>query len=369
MAGEHVVYGDFFGLFKTDQDLPLGSTAVFPTDLKHKVQVYQGKITNTTFEHEFKPEKHRILKSFVLSGASNIEIEGNAKAPFADSRVYDFTQLMIIDPKIERVFSMNNGTYGEISGKVYGTSANRPRISKLDPLSPPPKTDEPGNGNNGDNNPTGSTGFNDDSEIGKIFETSKEGCLSAWTGCIANIWRILWFLLLLLFLWWLIRSCNNVINDTSACDRKDKTYKELKDEDKKNKKLRRQYEQRIEEFIKKNQNIFFYKNSSKKTLISQKQNTIRNWVKLIKTCKEKKFKIIGHHAGISIEEKYYDIDLRRAKRIKYELIKLGVKREQILCLGMEDKEKKYSSQIRKIQIGKKIRYYNGNMRVEIKVNK
>ena len=99
MAGELVVYGDFFGRFKTAQDLPLGSTAIFPTDLKHKVQVYQGKITNSTFEHEFKPEKHRILKSFVLSGVSNIEIVGNAKAPFADSRVYDFTQLIIIDPK------------------------------------------------------------------------------------------------------------------------------------------------------------------------------------------------------------------------------------------------------------------------------
>ena len=49
MAGELVVYGDFFGRFKTDQDLPLGSTAIFPTDLKHKVQVYQGKITNSTF--------------------------------------------------------------------------------------------------------------------------------------------------------------------------------------------------------------------------------------------------------------------------------------------------------------------------------
>ena len=382
MSGSLVVYGDFRGLFKTSQSMPLGNNDVFPTDLSHKVQVYKGTIDNVRFEQEYKPEQHRILKSFVLSTIPDIEINGNASGPFSDKRIYTFQQLIIIDPKIERTYSMNNSTYGELSGTVYGYTEQNPQISRMNP-SPPPNEgdsgtgvqDPTGNGGNngnqvgGGSNGSGSTEFNNETEIGRIINQSKEGCSSIYSGCLENIWRIISAILLLLLLWWLIRSCNQIANDNRACDRKEKIFRELTDEERKNKKLKEQYEQRIERFINANQTIFFYKNSSEQTLISQKQNSLRKWAKLIKTCKEKKFEIIGHHAGKSLEDKYSDIDLRRARRTKYELKKLGVKSQQIICSRMADKERKYSNEIRQIRVGKRMCFYNRNMRVEIRVKK
>jgi outer membrane protein OmpA-like peptidoglycan-associated protein len=363
--------------------MPLGNNDNFPTDLSHKVQVYQGTIDNVSFQHEYKPEQHRILKSFVLSTVPDIEINGNESGPFSDKRIYTFQQLIIVDPKIERTYTMNNSTYGELSGKVYGYTEKNPQITRLNPPPPPNggnssegSNDATGNGGNngnelggGSSGGAGSTEFDNETEIGRIINQSKEGCFSLYSGCLENIWRILVAILLLLFLWWLIRSCNQIANDNRACDRKEKIFRELTDEERKNKKLKEQYEQRIERFINANQNIFFYKNSSEQTLISQKQNTLRKWAKLIKTCKEKKFEIIGHHAGRSLEDKYSDIDLRRAKRTKYELTKLGVKSQQIICLGMANKETKYSNEIRQIRVGKSMRSYNRNMRVEIRVKK
>jgi outer membrane protein OmpA-like peptidoglycan-associated protein len=368
MAGELIVYGDFFGRFKTDQDLPLGSTAIFPTNLKHKVQVYQGKITNSTFEHEFKPEKHRILKSFVLSGVSNIEIVGNAKAPFADSRVYDFTQLMIIDPKIERVFSMNNGTYGEISGKVYGKSANRPRISKLDPLSPPPKTDEPGNGNNGDNNPTGSTRLNDDSEIGKIFEKSKVGCLTALTGCMANIWRILGYLLLLLFLWWLIKACS-AIAEGDDCIKRDKNEQLLIQKEKERDSIKIEYDKNLDKALANIKRIYFYKNTDEfhDYSLGSSGNLVR-LTGLLQVYNDRSFYIIGHHSGKGVESAR--LDESRAALVKQTFVAAGIPAENLFLEYKEDKEMIATKELHPYMLPDySLRYYNRNMRVEIKVKK
>ena len=368
MAGELVVYGDFFGRFKTDQDLPLGSTAIFPTDLKHKVQVYQGKITNSTFEHEFKPEKHRILKSFVLSGVSNIEIVGNAKAPFADSRVYDFTQLIIIDPKIERVFSMNNGTYGEISGKVYGKSANRPRISKLDPLSPPPKADEPGNGNNGDNNATGSTEFNDNSEIGEIFEKSKAGCLTAWTGCLANIWRILGYLLLLLFLWWLIKACS-AIAEGDDCLIRDKNEQILIQKEKERDSLKIEYDKNLDKALANIKRIYFYKNTDEfhDYSLGSSGNLVR-LTTLLKVYNDRSFYIIGHHSGQGVES--VNLDESRAALVKQTFVAAGIPADNLFLEYKEDKEMIATKELHPYMLPDySLRYYNRNMRVEIKVKK
>lgn len=364
MAGELVVYGDFFGRFKTDQDLPLGSTAIFPTDLKHKVQVYQGKITNSTFEHEFKPEKHRILKSFVLSGASNIEIVGNTKAPFADSRVYDFTQLIIIDPKIERTFSMNNGTYGEISGKIYGKTADRPRISKLDPLSPPPKTDEPGNGNN----PTGSPDFNDNSEIGKIFENSKEGCLKAWTGCLANIWRILGYLLLLLFLLWLIKACSKMA-EGDDCINRDKNEQLLIQKEKERDSLKIEYDKNLEKALANIKTIYFYKNTDEfhDYSLGSSGNLVR-LITILKVYKDRSFYIIGHHSGIGVESAR--LDESRAALVKQTFVAAGIPVENLFLEYKEDKEMIATKELHPYMLPDySLRYYNRNMRVEIKVKK
>ncbi len=366
MAGELIVYGDFFGLFKTDQDLPLGSTAIFPTDLKHKVQVYQGKITNSTFEHEFKPEKHRILKSFVLSGVSNIEIVGNAKAPFADSRVYDFTQLMIIDPKIERVFSMNNGTYGEISGKVYGKTADRPRISKLDPLSPPPliENNEPGKVDK----PTGDTGLNDDSEIGKIIEKSKEGCLKAWTGCLANIWRILGYLLLLLFLWWLIKACSKMA-EGDDCIVRDNNEQLLIEKEKIRDSIKIEYDKNLDKALANVNTIYFFKNTDEfhNYSLGSSGNLVR-LTTLLQVYNDRSFYIVGHHSGISVESAR--LDITRAALVKQTFVSAGIPANNLFLIYKADKEMISTKDLHPYMLPDySLRYYNRNMRVEIKVKK
>ena len=364
MAGELIVYGDFFGLFKTDQDLPLGSTAIFPTDLKHKVQVYQGKITNSTFEHEFKPEKHRILKSFVLSGASNIEIVGNTKAPFADSRVYDFTQLIIIDPKIERTFSMNNGTYGEISGKIYGKTADRPRISKLDPLSPPPKTDDPGNGIN----PTGDTGLNDDSEIGKIIEKAKEGCFKAWTGCLANIWRILGYLLLLLFLWWLIKACSKMA-EGDDCIVRDNNEQLLIEKEKIRDSIKIEYDKNLDKALANVNTIYFFKNTDEFHDYSLGPNgNLNRLITLLQVYNDRSFYIVGHHSGISVESAR--LDMTRAALVKQTFVSAGIPANNLFLIYKADKEMISTKDLHPYMLPDySLRYYNRNMRVEIKVKK
>ena len=366
MAGELVVYGDFFGRFKTAQDLPLGSTAIFPTDLKHKVQVYQGKITNSTFEHEFKPEKHRILKSFVLSGVSNIEIVGNAKAPFADSRVYDFTQLIIIDPKIERIFSMNNGTYGEISGKIYGKTADRPRISKLDPLSPPPLKENEDSGNS--NISTGSPDFNDDSEIGKIFEKSKDGCLKAWTGCLANIWRILGYLLLLLFLWWLIKACSKMA-EGDACIVRENNEQLLIEKEKVRDSIKIEYDKNLEKALANVNTIYFFKNTDEFHDYSLGSNgNLNRLITLLQAYNDRSFFIVGHHSGISVESTR--LDMTRAALVKQTFVSAGIPAKNLLLVYKGDKEMITTKELHPYMLPDySLRYYNRNMRVEIKVKK
>lgn len=369
MAGELVVYGDFFGRFKTDQVLPLGSSAIFPTDLIHKVQVYQGKITNSTFEHEFKPEKHRILKSFVLSGATNIEIVGNAKAPFADSRVYDCTQLMIIDPKIERIFSMNNGTYGEISGKVYGKTSDRPRISKLDPLSPPPllgdKTNtEFGNGNNA----TVSTGFNDSSEVGEIFEKSKAGCLTGFTGCLANIWRILGYLLLLLFLWWLIKACSKM-SEGDDCIVRDNNEQLLLEKEKFRDSIKIEYDKNLDKALANIKTIYFYKNTDEFHDYSLgSRGNLNRLITLLQVYNDRSFYIVGHHSGQGVES--VELDESRAALVKQTFVAAGIPAENLFLEYKEDREMIATKELHPYMLPDySLRYYNRNMRVEIKVKK
>ncbi|NDB35835.1 MAG: hypothetical protein EB023_10970, partial [Flavobacteriia bacterium] len=189
MSKEHNIYGKFKGLYKTNQVMSLRVGDNFPSGVDHKVQVYQGSLAALSFDKEYTPEKHRVFKSFVLSNVENIEISGEENSPFANMQVYDFTQLIIIEPKIESAHSINGATYGELSGMAYGITKSRPKINRLDPPDPPPTNpDGPTNSGNGF---TGNTGFNDNSEIGGYVEQAKSGCSRVYSGCLENFWRII----------------------------------------------------------------------------------------------------------------------------------------------------------------------------------
>jgi|GEM_PF-1532648 len=381
MAGELVVYGAFRGRFKTDQVLPLGSHDSFPRDLSHKVQVYSGTLDHTVFEHDYQPEKHRVLASFVLSNVPNIEVHGNNTkgSPFADTRVYDFTQLILIQPVIERTFSMNDGTYGEVSGMAYGKTAERPRISKLDPPKPPTvaSNDNNGNngnsqgaGNNGNHGATGNTGFNDQSQIGDLFNRSREGCGSLLSGCLANFWRILGYLLLLLFLWWLIKACSSMASGTN-CDERDHNEIILKESEKYRDSLRKIYDDNLDKALANINKIYFYKNSAEIHEYSQRgSHSLERLIKVLQVYDDKSFYVIGHYAGAGVENPTLQLDSMRASRIKDLFMYYGISSSRLEIMPEADKSPiDQTSLYPYMSPDYSIKYYNRNMRVEIKVKK
>jgi outer membrane protein OmpA-like peptidoglycan-associated protein len=349
MADQYVALGDFKGLFKTSQELPLGSTDVFPQGFAHNVRIYKGSLNNTQFEKEYCPENHRQLQSFVLQNVPNIELYGADNGPFQDKRMVTFEQFILIAPHIDCTYQLNGEHYGEISGKAYGITMKNPMIDRLQP----------------DPKPFGDTKLNPDSTIGGLVNDTWDGCSGLLNGCLQNLWKILFYLLLLLTLWWLIRSCNAVVNDNSACDRKEQMREKLSKEEKENEKLKKEYEQRLSRYLKTIPNAFFYKNSTEMYVLSKKQRTLEKWAKAIKVCSDKRFVIIGHHSGNSVENKYKDIDIRRALRIRHLLLLMGVKKDQLQVQGKADKELKYATRLRQFKVGKRTRSYNKNMRVEI----
>jgi len=340
---QYIVLGEFKGLFKTSQELPMGLSDKFPVDFVHSVRIYKGSLTKTTFETSYTPEKHRQLQSFVLNNVPNISVEGQSTGPFPDKRICTFEQFILVDPKIERTYQLNEQTYGELSGKAYGITMQTPSVGRIDPK------------------PFGETNLNPDSTVG----SAASGCSTLLNGCLANLWRILLYILALLIFWWLVRACNQVINDNEACDRKEMMHEKLIETEKRKRELEKEYAKHFQKYLKTVPNIFFYRNSVEVHILSKKQHTIEKWAKLIKACSEKKFAIVGHHTGLSYEGRYENIDLRRSRRIKSKLLKLGVKRDQIICESKGDSVLKYAVKMRQIKVGKRNRIYNKNMRVEL----
>ncbi len=371
MAGELVVYGTFRGRFKTDQILPLGSNEAFPKDLTNKVQVYSGTLEDTVFEHEYKPEKHRVLSSFVLSNVPNIEIVGNQSknAQFADTRVYDFTQLVIIKPVIERTFPMNGGTYGEVSGMAYGKTADRPRISKLDPPDPPTVTGANNNGNN-TGGAAGNNGFNDQSQIGDLVNRTQEGCNTLFTGCIANFWRILGYLLLLLFLWWLIKACSSMASGTD-CRERDQNELILKEEQKLRDSLRHIYEDNLEQALANINKIYFYRNSDEIHNYSLGDNgSLNRLIYLLQVYEDKSFYLIGNYSGAGVENASLHLDSMRAIKIRDVMMMNGIAANRLEIINKADKEPIDQAIIYPYMLPDySLQYYNRNMRVEITVKK
>jgi outer membrane protein OmpA-like peptidoglycan-associated protein len=371
MAGELIVYGTFRGRFKTDQVLPIGSHDTFPKDLTHKVQVYSGTLEDTLFEHGYKPEKHRVLSSFVLSNVPNIEVRGNKgkDSPFHDTRVYDFTQLIIIKPVIERTFPMNGATYGEIIGMAYGKTAERPKISKLDPPDPPTLT---GTNNNGDGNSgaIGNNGFNDHSQLGDLINRTQVGCGALFSGCIANFWRILGYLLLLLFLWWLIKSCSAMALEND-CKERDHNQLILKENEKLRDSLKHIYEENLEEALANINKIYFYRNSAEIHDYSQGSNgSLNRLIYLMQVYKDKSFYLIGHYSGSGIENAGLNLDSMRATRIKDVLMYNGIASDRLQIINKAEKEPIDQAVIYPYMLPDySLQYYNRNMRVEVKVKK
>jgi outer membrane protein OmpA-like peptidoglycan-associated protein len=352
----------------TNQEVILGLSESFPKELEHKVQVYQGALENSTFEEVFSPENHRILKSFELTNVPNVSISGNENAPFPNKRVYTFKKLIIIDPKIIRIFEMKGKTYGELEGKAYGITEKKPQINKLDP--PPIDADTGGKGDGNAGNNTGSVGstdFKEASEIGQSLNRAKTGCLKTLNGCWTNLWKIILAILCILFLWLLVKSCDEMAKDDGVCDRRMRNKKRLVLEKQMRDSLQRIYDKNVAKTLANIKNIYFYQNSTDIHEYSLgSKGSFNRLIELIQTCNDKSFEIIGHHSGATIENS--SLDSLRANLVRDKFIENGIKPEHLTLVYKGSKEAKYDKKLNDFLLTDyTTRRYNRNMRVEIKL--
>jgi outer membrane protein OmpA-like peptidoglycan-associated protein len=369
MSAEYAILGTFKGRFKTNQATALGLSDTFPKDLAHKVQVYSGSLRDNSFEEDFQPDHYRKLSSFLFINVPNIEVQGNNTAPFPDKRVYTFTELILIDPKITRTYELNGQTYGEIEGKAYGKTAPTPEIDKADP---PPLKEEDDQGSSG----ISSTDFNDESEIGRTINELQTGCASGLAGCLANLWKILGLILLILFLLWLLKSCNELANDDGSCDRLEEHKIQLIDQKRIKDSLEHVYEENIRKNLANIKNVYFYQNTDEIHEYSLNEergegNLIR-LTKLIQVCNDKSFKIIGHHSGKDIEGRQ-NLDKLRAIAVKEYFIANGIDPSRLHVVAKGDSAAYYSDSLSKYVFNEyeenHFRKYNRNMRVTVKLMK
>lgn len=367
MSSEYVILGSFKGRFKTSQASVLGSSDAFPQDFSHRVQVYSGVLDQTIFKNEFAPDEYRKLSSYVFINVPNITVEGNEKAPFLGQRVYTFTQLLLIDPKITRTYELNGQTYGELEGSAYGVTAKSQKIDPKDPTPPPPPPPPQ------DRKGCSPMDFNEESEIGQTINKAQRGCFDGLSGCLANFWRILGWIFLILFLLWLIKACNQVAQDDGSCDRLEEHRIQLKEQERIKDSLQRIYEENIRKNLANIKNVYFYQNSDEvhQYSLNEAEGTgnLYRLMKLLKVCEDKSFKITGHHSGKDIEGKP-SLDSLRAIRVKEYFIDHGISQSRLVIDAKADSEAYFSKKLSNYMLNDySMKKYNRNMRVTVKLMK
>jgi hypothetical protein len=350
MQGPFIVLGEFKGLFNTRQVAPLGRTEELPVNNTHKVQVYQGTLDQVEFHADFEPDTYRKLRSFILLNVPNVTIRPGQNGPFTGDRLYTFTQLILIDPKILKTYEINGETYGEIASKAYGKTFSEPQLGRLKP------------------DPFDNTGYSmqDQWWRSRYVNDGINGCGTLLNGCIANFWRILGILFLLLLLWGLMKACNSISNDDKACSdaekarlRKERIKQELDS-------TRREYDLNLKKALSNISTIYFYQNSTDLHANSSGINgTLDRLSQVMQSYKDKTFFLVGHHAG-KIENKL--IDSLRAEKVKSLLIQDGVNGSQLITKRRFDKDAK-NLPLDDFMDENGIRKYNKNMSVTIEVKK
>lgn len=354
MEDGFVILGQFKGLFKTLQGNPLGQTDHFPKDFTHNVRIYKGEITDTSFKSSYKPEEYQTLKSFQFLAVPNIEVNGNNAGPFDGKRVYTFTQLLLVEPKIDKVYTLNNQTYGEISGLVYGITEKNSGIDKINPNPVEPDDDEK----------QSQFGSNDiRSDFSGSIDRFREGCFP-------SLLKFIGYLLLFLLLWWLIRACNDVSKDEGDCDRRDRNELRLERDIKIRDSLQKVFDKNLPRALANIRNIYFYNNSDEIHEYSLgSKGSLERLIVLLKAYNERDFYVIGH---IDSDEKNNEVawDQVRVETIKDVFIANGVDGNRLFdSIAGDKKANKSLPKYKFLFSDYSFEEYNSNMRVEIKIKK
>lgn len=362
MNGEYILLGDFRGKFFTQQSVALDSVDLFPEDLRHAVRVYSGALNNAHFEDDYKPDKYRKHGSFLLVNVPRIEISPVGKGPFQDTRIYNFTQLLLIEPKVVKTYELNGKTYGEIESKAYGITEKYPLVKPIDPdkneKGPPPLVGEDFTEPAKTENPPP---FRDS------FDTTKKGCGSVLAGCFAYIWQIIFLLLLILFISAMFKACEG---NGDQCAQKEQTERELQAERTRRDSAKSEYDRNLKNAIVGYGTIYFFKNSTDFHVNSMGNNSpIGRIFKLMDAYSEKKFIIEGFHSGTAVEN-LPQLDELRASHMRDSLVMMGIDAKRLSIRARADSVLlDPSRKMSRFFINKNLSLeYNRNMRIEVKVD-
>jgi outer membrane protein OmpA-like peptidoglycan-associated protein len=372
MEERYVFLGDFKGMFYTFQIIPLENSGPFPEGQEHDINIYRGALQNAEYHDEFKPEEFKNLNSFLLSNVPKIQIAPIPPSPFIDKRTYNFSKLLLLKPTVEKSYDLNGRTYGIITSKAYGITEKFP-LTRFD-------GDEVSQGyykhrkntvlvdEEYEQNPSEKQ---DDSQnesgLSENWDSFKERASKLFSGCLANFWTILISILVLYFIFSMLKGCST---EEDQCEMKGITKRNLYKEKIAFWKTKKAYEANLVSVLNAYSRIYFYKNETTFHLNSiGKNGPITKLFKLMSAYEEKNFIIEGYVNGISNEVE--GLDLRRAKRLRDKFISMGIKPERLKVIGKKNEpqlEPTWKMNTFYVNKGMK-KEYNRNMRVEIKLNK
>jgi hypothetical protein len=217
-----IVSGEFEGNFFTQQKSVLTTSEWNALKKEHDINLYRGELKNISKETVYEPEEFRNRESLLLHNVTNVQFHSKNSAGENTSKIYDFEQLLIRDAEIKDSWELNGKTYGIITGKIIGKVQKR--NSNFDASNPPSQNDneipkvKPEQRFN--NPPPSRQEIND-------YVRRGGGYL---TGCLSNIWRLLFALILLIILFWLLKGCiGDYSKSEDCCLEKDKLESENED--------------------------------------------------------------------------------------------------------------------------------------------
>jgi outer membrane protein OmpA-like peptidoglycan-associated protein len=375
MQEEYIVLGKFRGDFFTQQGTVLEHSAAFPVDFAHKANIYKGELVDINFEDTFRPEHFIKLSSFQLTNVPNIELDSKSNKPFSGKRLYNLSNLILINPKVTRVYELNGKTYGQIESQAYGITERYPLLNKLDPDEPPPRpplVDEhfdrsTGSSNLNDNSGNDSGNRDDQSPTvpKPVFPRPpdhSDGCRPYLQGCLANFWSIIGIILLGMFLVSIFKKIQT-IEDQCALKERELILRDIAKDNLDSIKV--VYEKNFDDIMGNSFKIYFYKNSS--VFESSAKSNIKRLLDIISGYKDKKFVIEGYHSGFGVES-VPDIDKFRAEHMRDTLIQLGIPPSQlsIVTKGANPLIDPLSTISKSYIPGGVYMEFNQNMRVEVK---
>lgn len=375
MQEGYIVLGKFRGDFFTQQGTVLEHNAAFPVDFTHAINIYKGDLVDLNFEETFRPDYYTNLSSFQLNNVPNIELDSKLNKPFSGKRLYNLSNLILINPKVTRVYELNGKTYGQIESQAYGITERYPLLNKLDPDEPPPRPplvdehfDRSRGSSNLDDN-TGNDSGNSDNQNSTVPRPvfpkppdNSDGCRLYLQGCLANFWSIIGIILLCMFLVFIFKKIQTM-EDQCALKEKELLLRDIAKDNLDSIKV--VYEKNFEDIMGNSFKIYFYKNSS--VFESSAKSNIKRLLDIISGYKDKKFVIEGYHSGFGVES-VRDIDKIRAEHMRDTLIQLGIPSSQlsIVAKGANPQIDPLSTISKSYIPGGGFMEYNQNMRVEVK---